>query len=50
MHMVIEMNFEDMNFCQSCAMPMADGDYGTEKDGSESHDYCKYCYQNDRTD
>lgn len=46
MHMVIEMNFEDMNFCQSCAMPMADGDYGTEKDGSESHDYCKYCYQN----
>ena len=39
------MNFEDMNFCQSCAMPMNDDDYGTEKDGSESQDYCKYCYQ-----
>ena len=22
------------------------GDYGTEKDGSKSKDYCKYCYQN----
>ncbi len=40
------MDFEDMNFCQSCAMPMNDDDYGTEKDGSKSQDYCKYCYQN----
>jgi len=39
------MNIEEMNFCQSCAMPMNDGDFGTEKDGSESPDYCKYCYQ-----
>ncbi len=38
------MNFEDMIFCQSCAMPMSDDDFGTEKDGSESLDYCKYCY------
>lgn len=27
-------------------MPMGDDDFGSEKDGSESHDYCKYCYQN----
>ena len=33
-------------FCQSCGMPMGQGDalYGTEKDGSKSSDYCKYCY------
>lgn len=29
--MVIEMNFEEMNFCQSCAMPMGEDDFGTEK-------------------
>jgi hypothetical protein len=34
-------------FCQSCAMPMGrDEDFGTEKDGSKSADYCCYCYQN----
>ena len=34
--------------CQSCAMPMgmADEMYGTNKDGSKSQDYCKFCYQN----
>ena len=40
------MNFEDMIFCQSCAMPMTEDDFGSEKDGSKSQDYCKYCYQN----
>lgn len=35
-----------MKFCQSCAMPMTDEDFGTEKDGSKSEEYCKYCYQN----
>ena len=40
------MNFEEMEFCQSCAMPMTEEDYGSEKDGSKSKDYCKYCYQN----
>lgn len=39
------MNFEDIDFCQSCAMPMNDEDFGSEKDGSKSKDYCKYCYQ-----
>ena len=34
-----------MKFCQSCAMPMTDEHFGTEKDGSKSEDYCSYCYQ-----
>lgn len=35
------------NFCQSCSMPL-DNDKvkGTEKDGSLSNEYCKYCYEN----
>ena len=33
-------------YCQSCAMPMGQTSemYGTEKNGSKSTDYCKYCY------
>ncbi len=32
--------------CQSCGMPIASDDQlGTEKDGSISEDYCKYCYK-----
>lgn len=38
------MDMKDMKFCQSCAMPMTDGAYGTEADGSKSQDYCSYCY------
>lgn len=31
--------------CQSCGMPIASDDQlGTNKDGSISQDYCKYCY------
>ena len=38
------MNTE--NICQSCSMPLADESLlGTEKDGTKSHEYCKYCYQ-----
>jgi hypothetical protein len=37
----------DEKYCQCCAMPMGNpDDYGTEKDGSKSADYCKYCYDN----
>jgi len=37
---------ENKNFCQSCSMPLDNsGLLGTEKDGSKSQDYCKYCYQ-----
>ena len=33
-------------FCQSCTMPIDNpDDRGTEKDGSKSDQYCKYCYQ-----
>ena len=33
-------------FCQSCTMPIDNvADRGTEKDGSKSCEYCKYCYQ-----
>jgi Putative zinc ribbon domain len=34
-------------FCQSCTMPIDNiADRGTEKDGSQNNEYCKYCYQN----
>ena len=35
-------------YCQSCAMPMGSTDelYGTEKNGTKSADFCKYCYDN----
>ena len=34
-------------FCQSCSMPLSNPELlGTEKDGSKSHEYCIYCYQN----
>ena len=34
-------------FCQSCTMPIDNiADRGSEKDGSKSSEYCKYCYQN----
>jgi hypothetical protein len=33
--------------CQSCGMPLDNPDLqGTEKDGSKSDKYCKYCYRN----
>ena len=32
--------------CQSCTMPIDNlENRGTEKDGSKSREYCKYCYQ-----
>lgn len=38
---------ENNHFCQSCSMPIDDPAMaGTEKDGSPSQEYCKYCYQN----
>lgn len=33
-------------YCQSCGMPLQNpADYGTEGDGSQSADYCSYCYE-----
>ena len=38
---------EPETFCQSCSMPLDNPELpGTEKDGSKSQEYCKYCYQN----
>jgi hypothetical protein len=35
------------HFCQSCSMPIDNPDLcGTEKDGTKSNEYCRYCYQN----
>lgn len=35
--------------CQSCGMPLASHkDCGTNKDGSVSYDYCRYCFQDGR--
>jgi hypothetical protein len=37
---------EPEKFCQSCTLPIDNPeDRGTEKDGSKSDMYCKYCYQ-----
>ncbi|QBO36897.1 hypothetical protein EQG49_10810 [Periweissella cryptocerci] len=34
-------------FCQSCGMPLQNkADFGTNKDGSFSTEYCSYCYLN----
>ena len=39
----------ETKFCQSCGMPMNlpgnEYEYGTEKDGGKSPDYCAYCYK-----
>lgn len=35
----------DKQRCQSCGMPLADGFFGTHKDGSETQEYCKFCFQ-----
>ena len=32
--------------CQSCCMPLSEGAYGTNADGSVNYDYCSYCYEN----
>jgi len=37
---------ENMKECQSCAMPLNKAeDFGTEKGGGASEDYCCHCYK-----
>lgn len=37
---------ENRTFCQSCSMPLDNLEMvGTEKDGSKSKEYCRFCYQ-----
>jgi len=31
--------------CQSCSIPLDEGFFGTESDGSQSLDYCRFCYE-----
>lgn len=35
-------------FCQSCGMPLAEGNKGTNAGGGASEDYCIYCYRDGR--
>lgn len=38
---------KEIPYCQSCAMPLLNPeDFGTEKDGTENKEYCRFCYQN----
>ena len=40
------MDIEEVKICQSCGMPMeAAEDFGANADGSESREYCRYCWQ-----
>jgi hypothetical protein len=35
------------SICQSCAMPLKNkSDFGSNSDGSESSDYCHFCFAN----
>lgn len=38
---------DNMKFCQSCGMPMGEGEelYGTNADGSKNAEYCTYCFK-----
>ena len=38
---------EDKIRCQSCGMPLSEtaGNLGTNRDGSNSFEYCSFCYQ-----
>jgi hypothetical protein len=38
----------EQQYCQSCGMPMntAEAIYGTNSDGSNNNEYCKYCFDN----
>lgn len=43
------MEFPQEPMCQSCGMPFQkDEDYGTDKDGSRSENYCFHCFQKGR--
>jgi hypothetical protein len=43
------MEFPQGPMCQSCGMPFVKAeDYGTDKDGSKSEDYCFHCFQGGR--
>ena len=41
-----ETGYSNIQYCQSCAMPLLEDLYGTNADGTPNEDYCKYCYAN----
>lgn len=43
-----ELDLKEMNFCQSCGMPMHNDSqlHGTNADSSKNSDYCCYCLEN----
>lgn len=30
--------------CQSCSIPLDEGFFGTEEDGTETQEFCRFCY------
>lgn len=47
LHRTLERKSNDMEqkFCQSCGMPLTDGNKGANANGSQNEDYCIYCYK-----
>lgn len=42
----MDQQLMDQDFCQSCAMPLADDTpRGTNANGSANDEYCEYCYK-----
>ncbi|MCC8145735.1 MAG: zinc ribbon domain-containing protein [Bacteroidales bacterium] len=39
------MEKKDQIICQSCAMPLTEEFFGTNRDGSVNKEYCTYCYK-----
>ena len=39
------LQYANQPYRQSCGMPIGVNEYGTNADGSQSDEYCQYCYQ-----
>lgn len=35
---------QDKPRCQSCGMPLMEGNYGSERGGGPARDWCRFCY------
>lgn len=45
-HRKVGIKMEEMMMCQSCGKPLEkEEEFGTNKDGSMSKDFCLHCYQ-----
>ena len=44
-YLVMEKHEKEIR-CQSCGMPLGEGAFGTNADGTPNNDYCKLCYAN----